>query len=86
MNAGEDLSCAVPRGLAYSLQWVGPPEQGRSGADPSPTLVTLSIPFQAPGMAATGMEATQRLPATVSVCFSLSELGKKLQFSSHGLS
>lgn len=51
------LSCAVPRGLAYSLQWVGPPNKAGGGADPSPTLVTLSIPFQALGMAATGMEA-----------------------------
>ena len=48
--------------------------------------MTLSIPFQVPGMAATGMEATQRLLATVSVCFTLSELGKKLQFSSRALS
>lgn len=73
MNAGEVLCC--PQGLATPCSGWAPQRQSRGGADPSPTLVTLSIPFQALGIAATGMEATQRLPATVSVCFSLSELG-----------
>lgn len=51
--------------------------QGRPASSPD-----NSVSFQALGMAATGTEATQQQLATVSVCFSLSELGKKLQFSS----
>lgn len=81
-----------PSGLGLLPGVVGPlgptemPEEAGGPADPPPALVTLSVPFQAPGMAATGMEATRRPPATVSVCFSLSELGEKLQLSSRGLS
>ena len=79
-------------GPACSPEWVGPlgptemPEEAGGLADPPPALVTLSVPFQVPGMAAMGMEATRQPLATVSVCFSLSELGEKLQLSSRGLS
>lgn len=59
--------------------------RGRDGAGPPPSLVTLSVLLQAPGMAAT-MEPTRQPPATVSACFSLSELGKKLQLNCCGLS
>lgn len=79
------LSCAVPRGLAYSLQWWAP-EQGRGWGRPISHPGDPVHSLSGAGYGSYGMEATQRLPATVSVCFSLSELGRKLQFSSHGLS
>lgn len=90
MNAGEEpgLVSSPRTPLAPWSTWgpgFGPRRWERQGQGRliCPPPVTLCVPFQALGMAATGTEATRRQQATVSVCFSLSEVGEKLQLSSH---